>query len=53
MALPWTCRRKLRPVSSAPNLDPNVFVIALAGNGKGFCGGYDLVLSIAAPFGRG
>ncbi len=27
------------------NLDPNVSVIALAGNGKGFCGGYDLVLA--------
>lgn len=27
------------------NLDPNVHVIALSGNGKGFCGGYDLVLS--------
>src|SRR5687767_2535322 len=27
------------------NLDPNVHVIALAGNGKGFCGGYDLVAS--------
>ena len=26
-------------------LDPNVHVIALAGNGKGFCGGYDLVLT--------
>jgi enoyl-CoA hydratase len=25
------------------NLDPNVHVIALSGNGKGFCGGYDLV----------
>src|SRR3954452_11523553 len=25
------------------NLDPEVHVIALAGNGKGFCGGYDLV----------
>jgi enoyl-CoA hydratase len=25
------------------NLDPSVHVIALAGNGKGFCGGYDLV----------
>ena len=24
------------------NLDPRVHVIALAGNGKGFCGGYDL-----------
>ncbi|HKO44127.1 MAG TPA: crotonase/enoyl-CoA hydratase family protein [Pyrinomonadaceae bacterium] len=27
------------------NLDPSVHVIALAGNGKGFCGGYDLVMS--------
>ena len=25
------------------NLDPRIHVIALAGNGKGFCGGYDLV----------
>jgi enoyl-CoA hydratase len=25
------------------NLDPAVHVIALAGNGKGFCGGYDLL----------
>jgi enoyl-CoA hydratase len=25
------------------NLDPDVHVIALAGNGSGFCGGYDLV----------
>jgi len=27
------------------NLDPQVHVIALAGNGSGFCGGYDLVAS--------
>src|SRR3954469_7770662 len=27
------------------NLDPAVHVILLAGNGKGFCGGYDLVES--------
>jgi enoyl-CoA hydratase len=27
------------------NLDPTVHVIALSGNGKGFCGGYDLVLT--------
>jgi enoyl-CoA hydratase len=27
------------------DLDPSVHVIALAGNGKGFCGGYDLVES--------
>jgi enoyl-CoA hydratase len=25
------------------DLDPDVHVILLAGNGKGFCGGYDLV----------
>jgi len=27
------------------DLDPDVHVIALSGNGKGFCGGYDLVAS--------
>ena len=27
------------------NLDPAVHAIALAGNGTGFCGGYDLVAS--------
>src|SRR3954447_6788623 len=27
------------------NLDPEVHAIALAGNGTGFCGGYDLVAS--------
>ena len=27
------------------NLDPEVHVIALAGNGSGFCGGYDLIAS--------
>jgi enoyl-CoA hydratase len=27
------------------NLDPNVHAIALAGNGQGFCGGYDLVVT--------
>jgi enoyl-CoA hydratase len=27
------------------NLDPDIHVIALAGEGKGFCGGYDLVWS--------
>ncbi len=27
------------------NLDPRVHVIALSGNGKGFCGGYDLVIA--------
>jgi enoyl-CoA hydratase len=33
-----------RCVESA-DLDPSVHVIALAGNGSGFCGGYDLVAS--------
>ncbi len=32
------------------NLDPGVHVIALAGNGKGFCGGYDLVESAERAF---
>ncbi len=32
------------------NLDPHVHVIALAGNGKGFCGGYDLVLAAEHGF---
>lgn len=32
------------------NLDPNIHVIALAGNGKGFCGGYDLVLLAEQKF---
>ena len=32
------------------NLDANVHVIALAGNGKGFCGGYDLVLAAEHGF---
>ena len=30
------------------DLDPGVHVILLAGNGKGFCGGYDLVASAEA-----
>ena len=30
------------------NLDPEVHVLALAGNGSGFCGGYDLVASAEA-----
>src|SRR5215211_7871654 len=35
------------------NLDPVVHAIALAGNGKGFCGGYDLVESAEARFEAG
>ena len=37
--------RELAPCVERANLDPAVHVIALAGNGKGFCGGYDLVAS--------
>ena len=33
------------------NLDPAVHVIALAGNGKGFCGGYDLAASAEGGMG--
>ena len=38
------------------NLDPEIHVIALAGNGSGFCGGYDLVASaegMSEGFGAG
>lgn len=37
--------RELAACVERANLDPDVHVIALAGNGKGFCGGYDLVES--------
>ncbi len=37
--------RELAACVERANLDPSVHVIALAGNGKGFCGGYDLVAS--------
>ena len=35
--------RELADCVEQANLDPQVHVIALAGNGSGFCGGYDLV----------
>jgi enoyl-CoA hydratase len=35
--------RELAACVERADLDPTVHVIALAGNGKGFCGGYDLV----------
>jgi enoyl-CoA hydratase len=35
--------RELTECVEQANLDPAVHVIALSGNGKGFCGGYDLV----------
>jgi enoyl-CoA hydratase len=37
--------RELVECVERADLDPAVHVIALAGNGKGFCGGYDLVAS--------
>ena len=40
--------RELAECVEQANLDPDVHVIALAGNGKGFCGGYDLVASAEA-----
>jgi enoyl-CoA hydratase len=41
MAMP----QELAACVERANLDPNVHVIALSGNGSGFCGGYDLVES--------
>ncbi len=35
--------RELAACVERANADPGVHVIALSGNGKGFCGGYDLV----------
>ena len=37
--------RELAAAVEQADLDPGVHVIALAGSGKGFCGGYDLVAS--------
>jgi len=37
--------RELSACVEQADLDPRVHVIALSGNGKGFCGGYDLVAS--------
>jgi enoyl-CoA hydratase/carnithine racemase len=37
--------RELVACVERANLDPEVHVIALAGNGSGFCGGYDLTAS--------
>jgi enoyl-CoA hydratase len=40
--------RELGACVERANLDPSVHAIALAGNGTGFCGGYDLVASAEA-----
>ncbi len=42
--------RELAACVERADLDPRVHVIALAGNGTGFCGGYDLVASAEATF---
>ena len=44
--------RELADCVERANLDPDVHVIALSGNGSGFCGGYDLVAS-AESMGEG
>src|SRR4029450_13439410 len=45
--------RELAACVERANLDPEVHVIALAGNGSGFCGGYDLVASAEGDMGGG
>ena len=43
--------RELAQCVERANLDPEVHAIALAGNGSGFCGGYDLVESAEGAMG--
>jgi enoyl-CoA hydratase/carnithine racemase len=45
--------RELAECVERADLDPDVHVIALSGNGKGFCGGYDLVESAEGDFEKG
>src|SRR4051794_40485413 len=45
--------RELADCVERADLDPDVHVIALSGNGKGFCGGYDLVESAEGSFESG
>jgi enoyl-CoA hydratase len=45
--------RELADCVELADLDPQVHVIALAGEGKGFCGGYDLVASAESMAGFG
>src|SRR5215212_7341696 len=45
--------RELAACVERANLDPEVHVIALAGNGTGFCGGYDLVASAERTMSEG
>ena len=43
--------REIAECVERANLDPEVHAIALAGNGSGFCGGYDLVASAEGDMG--
>jgi enoyl-CoA hydratase len=43
--------REIAECVERANLDPEVHAIALAGNGTGFCGGYDLVASAEGDMG--
>ncbi len=45
--------RELAACVERANLDPEVHVIALSGNGNGFCGGYDLVENAEGLLGQG
>ena len=45
--------RELADCVELADLDPQVHVVALAGEGKGFCGGYDLVASAESMAGFG
>jgi enoyl-CoA hydratase len=45
--------RELAACVERANLDPRIHAIALAGNGSGFCGGYDLVSSAEGRMGEG
>jgi enoyl-CoA hydratase/carnithine racemase len=51
-ALTLATPRELADCVEQANLDPAVHVIALAGNGKGFCGGYDLQISAEGMAGQ-
>lgn len=44
-AITFDMPRELASCVERADLDPRVHAIALSGNGKGFCGGYDLVQS--------
>ena len=51
-ALTLATPRELAACVERANLDPAVHVIALSGNGKGFCGGYDLQISAESMAGQ-